>query len=72
MYGNETIIGEEEERSRIRAVQIDNLTGLLGIRRMDKIPNAQIKELRGVTKGVDERIGESVLRWFGHAERQDC
>ena len=30
--------------------------GLLGIRRMDRVPNAQIRELRGVTKGVDKRM----------------
>ena len=46
-----------------------NLRGLLGIRRMDKIPNARIIELCGVTKGVNERIDEGVLRWFGHVER---
>ena len=32
-----------EERSRIRAVKMDNLRGLLGIRRMDKVPNAWIR-----------------------------
>ena len=37
--------------------------------RMDKIPNARIRELCGVTKGGDERINEGVLRWFGHVER---
>ena len=36
MYGSKTIICREKERSRIRAVQMDNLRGLLGIRRMDK------------------------------------
>ena len=44
-YGSETILWEEKERSRIRAVQMDNLGGLLGIRRMDRIPNARIREL---------------------------
>ena len=44
MYGSETVIWKEE-RSRIRAVQMDNLIGLLGIRRMDKVPNAWIREL---------------------------
>ena len=34
MYGSETI-SWKEERSRIRAVQMDNLKGMLGIRRMD-------------------------------------
>ena len=34
LYGNDTIIWREKERSRIRAVQMDNLRGLLGIRKM--------------------------------------
>ena len=40
---------------------MDNLRELLGIRRMDKVPNAQIREVCGVTKVVDERNDESVL-----------
>ena len=50
-----------EEKSRIRAVQMDNLRGLLGIRRMDKVPNARIRHLCWVMKGVDEKI-DGVLR----------
>ena len=37
-------------RSRVRAIQMDNLRGLLGIRMMDRIPNAQIRELCGVRR----------------------
>ena len=44
------------------AVQMDNLKGLSGIRRMEKVPNARIKQLCGVTKSVDEKIDEGVLR----------
>ena len=40
MYGSETMLWKEKERLRIRAVQKDNLRGLLGIRRLDRIPNA--------------------------------
>ena len=36
LYGSETVIWKEKERSRIRTVQMDNLRCLLGIRRMDK------------------------------------
>ena len=61
----------EKERSRIWDVQMDNLRGLLGIRRMDKVPNARIRQLCGATKVVDERIDEGVLRWFGHLERME-
>ena len=36
----------------------------MGIRRMNKIPNARIRQLCRVTKGLDEKINEGVLRWF--------
>ena len=67
-YGSEVIIWRENEWSRIGAVHMDNLRGLLAIIRMDKVPNALIRELCGVTKGVDEKTDESVLRWLGHVE----
>ena len=59
----ETILWKEKERSRIMAVEMDNLRGLLGIRRMDRVPNAQIRELCRVKKGLDEneRIDEGVI-----------
>ena len=53
----------------IKVVQMDNLRDLLGIRRMDKFPNVRIRELRGVTNGVDTRIDEGVFWLFGHVER---
>ena len=71
MYGSETMLWKEKEKSRVRAVQMDNLRGLLGIRRMGRIPNARIRELCGVSKGLDERIDEGVRRWFGHEERME-
>ena len=44
---------------------MDNLRGLLGIKRMDRVPNAQIRELCGVRKGLDERIDEAIQGWGG-------
>ena len=60
-YVIETTIWKEKEKFKIRAVQMDNLRGLLCIRRMDKVPNARIRQLCGVRKGVDEKIDEAVL-----------
>ena len=60
-HGSETMRWREKERARIRTVQMGSLRGLLSIRRMDKVPNARIRELCGMTKGVDEKIDESVL-----------
>ena len=56
------MLWKEKERSRIRAVQIDNLKDLVGIRSMYRVPNARIKELCGGMKRVDENIDEGVLR----------
>ena len=38
---------------------------------MDKVPNAQIRPLCGVRKGVDEKIEEGILQWFGHVKRME-
>ena len=59
----------EGERSIIRALQKNNIKGLLVIRRMDWVSSSRIRELCEVAKGVDERTNEDVLRWFGHVER---
>ena len=50
------MLWKEKDRSRIRAVQVENLRGLIGIWMMDKLPNARIRELCGVTKRVEERM----------------
>ena len=68
------MIWREKERSKIRGVQMDNLRGQLGIRGMDKVPNARIRQLCGMTKGTDEKIDEDVhrIRPCREGERQDC
>ena len=71
MYGSESMLGKEKERSRIRAVQMDNLRRFLGIRGMDRVLNAQIRELCGGMKGVGKRIDEGVLRWFSNLVRME-
>ena len=43
---------------------MDNLRGLLGINRMARVMNVQIRESYGVVKGVDERfsVGLFILK----------
>ena len=41
------------------------------IRRIVKVPNAWIRQLCKVTKGVDEKIDGGVPRWFSHVERME-
>ena len=49
-------------------MQTENLRGSLDIRRMNKEAKSRIRETCEVTKWVDERIDECVLRWFSHVE----
>ena len=51
------------ERSRIRAVQMNNLRGLLGITRIDKVSNAWIRELCKVMKGLIKVFSGGSAKW---------
>ena len=42
-------------------MQMDNLRGLLGIKKINSMQNVQVRERREVTKVVDERINERVF-----------
>ena len=53
LYGSETMKWREKERYRIRGVQMDNLIGLMGIRRIDRMPNAWIIAMWGEKNDVN-------------------
>ena len=38
-------------------------------RRIDRMPNARVREMCVVKNGVNERTDESVFFWLGHFER---
>ena len=56
---------------RIRFEQNDRFRVLLGIKRMDRMLNMQIRDMCRQTNWMNERIDKntSFLRWFGHIER---
>ena len=65
-YDSNKMLWKEKERTRIRAIQMDNLKGLLGIRRMDRVLNAQIRELWGVKmKGLMKACFGGSSMWRG-------
>ena len=45
MYENETVGWKEQERSRIKAVQMNNLPSLLCVRGIGRILNALVRQL---------------------------
>ena len=44
---------------------------MLGIRRMGRILNAQMRKLCTVRKGLNDTIEEEVLQWLSHEERME-
>ena len=46
------MLWKEKERSRVRAVLMDNLKSWLGIRKMDRVPKARITKLCRIEKEV--------------------
>ena len=61
MRGSETVVWRENEIIRITAVEMNKLRSSLGIV-ICRIPNARIRDLRGLEKGLNERSDEGVLR----------
>ena len=47
---------------------MENLRALLGIKRMDRVPNARIRELFGVTKGLMNVFCDGSALWRGGGE----
>ena len=45
MYKSEAMVWREKERARIRAIQMDNFRGLLGIRRINRMLNGWVGEV---------------------------
>src|SRR5678815_4314459 len=71
LYSSETMVWNKKYRSKVQCVEMDNLRGVLGVRRIDKMRNERIREMCGVKKWVNERINESMLRWYGHVKRMN-
>ena len=49
------MIWREKERFRVKVVQTDNLRVLLGIRKIDRVPNIWIRQLCGMKKEMDKK-----------------
>ena len=71
LYGSETVYLKERDISRIRAVEMDCLRSIVGVRRMDRVRNADVRKVCGVSKGVEKKREGGLLAWYGHVERMN-
>ena len=47
------------------------LRSLVGVLRMDRVSNEEVRRRAGIEMELASRADKRVLRWFGHVERMD-
>ena len=68
LYGWEVWSLKVRERKRMEAVEMNCLRNICGRRRIDRVPNVEIRRC-GKNLSVGQRSDQGVLRWLGHVER---
>merc|ERR1712002_564159 len=69
LYGRETWVLKVQDSRRMEAVEMNCLRNICGRRRIDRVPNLEIRGMCNKNVGVSERMDQGVLRWFGHVKR---
>ena len=59
------------ERRKVNVLEMKCLRSLVGVLRMDKIWNEEVRRRAGIERALVSRADQRVLRWFGHVERMD-
>ena len=57
------------DRKRMETVEMNCLRNICGLRRVDRVPNVEIRRMCGKNVSVSQRMDQGVLRCFGHVER---
>ena len=52
-------------------VAVAALRRLVGVSRMDRVRNEEVRRRAGIERVLASRADQRVLRWFGHVKRMD-
>ena len=59
------------ERRKVNGLEMKCLRSLVGVSRMDRVRNEEVRRRSGIERELASRADQRVLRWFGHVERMD-
>ena len=59
------------ERRKVNVLEMKCLRSLVGVSRMDRVRNEEVRRSAGIQRELASRADQRVLRWFGHVERMD-
>ena len=71
LYGAEAWGMRSVERRKVNVLEIKCLRSLVGVSRMDRVRNEDVRRRAGIEMELASRADQRVLRWFGHVERLD-
>ena len=59
------------ERRKVCVLEMKCLRSLVGVSRMDRVRNEEVRRRTGIERELASRANQRVLRWFGHVGRMD-
>ena len=59
------------ERRKVNVLEMKCLRNLVGVSRMDRVRNEEVRRRAGIERELASRADQTVLRQFGHVERMD-
>ena len=59
------------ERRKVNVLEMNCLRSLVGVSRMDRVRNGEVRRRAGIERELASKADQRVLRWFGHLERMD-
>ena len=59
------------ETRKVNVLEMKCLRSLVGVSRMDRVRNEEVRRRAGIERELASRADQRVLRWFGHVERMD-
>ena len=59
------------ERRKVNVLEMKCLRSLVGVSRMDRFRNEEVRRRAGIERELASRADQRVLRRFGHVERMD-
>ena len=59
------------DRRKLNVLEMKCLRSLVGVSRMNRIKNEEVRRGAGIERELTSRADQRVLRWFWHVERMD-
>ena len=71
LYGAEAWGVRSAERRKVNVLEMKCFRSLVGVSRMDRVKNEEVRRRAGIERELSSRADQRVLRWFRHVERMD-